>query len=102
MSHTGVTAQIVVKLLVLGPGYSHKRVGLVSRDDGGVLNRCALCMILPALTLKAMLGAELAGGMAILPSLFGRLGCTDVPAWPLPPLCVYLDPSQARLPLAHM
>ncbi|MBN1249154.1 MAG: AEC family transporter [Anaerolineae bacterium] len=67
MSDAEVTNRVVVNLLLIGLGYLIKRVGLVSRDEGKVLNRIVLYITLPAMNLRAISETELSWGLFALP-----------------------------------
>ncbi|MGC9468716.1 MAG: AEC family transporter [Anaerolineae bacterium] len=65
----GVANRVIVNLLLVAIGYLIKRVGLVSRDEGRVLNRIVLYVTLPAMNLKVISATELSWGLAVLPLL---------------------------------
>ncbi|MCD6286338.1 MAG: AEC family transporter [Anaerolineae bacterium] len=67
MSDADVTNRIIVNLLLIAVGYLIKRVGLVRRDDGRILNRIVLYVTLPAVNLRVISGAELSWKLLILP-----------------------------------
>ncbi len=62
---TAVTHRIVVNLLLVALGYGIKRLGLVSRDEGRVLNRIVLYVTLPAMNLKAISQTELSWNVLV-------------------------------------
>ncbi len=70
MSDAEVTSRVVINLLLIAVGYLIKRIGLISRDEGRVLNRLVLYVTLPAMNLKVVSGAELSWAMLALPLLF--------------------------------
>lgn len=70
ITDTAVTHRIVVNLLLVALGYAIKRLGLVSRDEGRVLNRIVLYVTLPAMNLKAIGQTELSWSVLTLPVLF--------------------------------
>ena len=67
MSDADVTNRIIVNLLLIAVGYLIKRVGLVSRDEGRILNRIVLYVTLPAVNLRVVSGTELSWGLLMLP-----------------------------------
>lgn len=67
MADATVTNKVIVNLLLIGLGYLIKRVGLVSRDEGRVLNRIVLYVTLPAMNLRAISETELSWGLFALP-----------------------------------
>jgi malate permease and related proteins len=67
MSDDAVTNRVVVNLLLIGLGYLIKRVGLISRDEGRVLNRLVLYMTLPAMNLRVISATELSWELFALP-----------------------------------
>ena len=69
MSDADVTNRIIVNLLLIAVGYLIKRVGLVSRDEGRILNRIVLYVTLPAVNLKAISGTELSWELLLLPAV---------------------------------
>ncbi len=74
VADTAVTHRIVVNLLLVALGYGIKRLGLVSRDEGRVLNRIVLYVTLPAMNLKAISQTELSWSVLALPVLFLAAG----------------------------
>lgn len=74
MSDTVVTQRVVVNLLLIAVGYLIKRVGLVSREEGRVLNRIVLYITLPAMNLKVISGTELSWELVVLPVVFLAAG----------------------------
>lgn len=62
-----VTNKVIVNLLLIGLGYLIKRVGLVSRDEGKVLNRIVLYVTLPAMNLRVISETELSWELLALP-----------------------------------
>jgi hypothetical protein len=70
MAESTVTQKVVINLLLVALGYLIKRAGLVSRDDGRVLNRIVLYVTLPAMNLLVISRAELSWTLLILPVLF--------------------------------
>ncbi len=69
MSDADVTNKIIVNLLLIAVGYLIKRVGLVSRDEGRILNRIVLYVTLPAVNLRAISGTELSWELLLLPAV---------------------------------
>jgi predicted permease len=69
MSDADVTNKIIVNLLLIAVGYLIKRVGLVSRDEGRILNRIVLYITLPAVNLRAISGTELSWELLLLPAV---------------------------------
>lgn len=67
MSDAVVTNRVIVNLLLIAVGYLIKRVGLVSRDEGRILNRIVLYVTLPAVNLQAISGTELSWDLVMLP-----------------------------------
>ncbi|MCJ7551844.1 MAG: AEC family transporter [Anaerolineae bacterium] len=67
MSDADVTNRVIVNLLLIAVGYLIKRVGLVSRDEGRILNRIVLYVTLPAVNLQAISGTELSWELLMLP-----------------------------------
>ncbi len=67
MSDAAVTNKVVVNLLLIALGYLIKRVGLVSRDEGKVLNRIVLYVTLPAMNLRVISETELSWTLFALP-----------------------------------
>jgi malate permease and related proteins len=74
MSDNGVTQKVLVNLLLIAVGYLIKRVGLVSREEGRVVNRIVLYVTLPAMNLKAISTAELSWALLMLPVVFLAAG----------------------------
>ncbi|MGC9522361.1 MAG: AEC family transporter, partial [Anaerolineae bacterium] len=83
MQDISVTNKIIGNLLLVALGYLIKRVGLVSRDDGRVLNRIVLYVTLPAMNLKVISTTELSWGLLILPivSLSAGILASQVGRW---------------------
>ena len=67
MNGAAVTNQVIINLLLIAVGYLIKKVGLVKREDGAVLNRIVLYVTLPALNLQVVSGAPLSWRLMILP-----------------------------------
>jgi len=65
VADTAVTHRIVVNLLLVALGYGIMRLGLVSRDEGRVLNRIVLYVTLPAMNLKAISQTELSWNVLV-------------------------------------
>lgn len=65
-----VTTKVIVNLLLIAVGYFIKKVGLISRDEGRILNRLVLYVTLPAMNLKVISCAELPWQLFILPLVF--------------------------------
>ena len=76
MSDADVTNRIIVNLLLIAVGYLIKRVGLVSRDDGRILNRIVLYVTLPAVNLRVISATELSWELLMLPVLMFVAGLT--------------------------
>jgi hypothetical protein len=67
MTDAAVTQKVIVNLLLIALGYGIKRVGLVEREEGKVLNRIVLYLTLPAMNLKVISRTELSWALLILP-----------------------------------
>ncbi len=74
MSDTVVTQRILVNLLLIAVGYLVKRLGVVSREDGRVVNRIVLYLTLPAMNLKVISSTELSWALFVLPLAFLAAG----------------------------
>ena len=64
-----VTNSVVINLLLIALGYLIKKVGLLEREHGQVLNRLVLYVTLPALNLQVISRAPLSWRLMILPVL---------------------------------
>ncbi len=64
-----VTNRVVINLLLIAIGYLIKRVGLLEREHGRVLNRLVLYVTMPALNLQVISRAPLSWRLMILPVL---------------------------------
>lgn len=64
-----VTQRVVINLLLIAIGYLIKRVGLLEREHGQVLNRLVLYVTMPALNLQVISQAPLSWQLMILPVL---------------------------------
>lgn len=62
-----ITNKVIVNLLLIAVGYLIKRLGVVSRDDGRILNRLVLYLTLPMMNLKAVLNTTLSWHLLLLP-----------------------------------
>lgn len=67
MSDAAVTHSVVVNLLLIAVGYAIKRLGLIRRDEGRILNRLVLYVTLPALNLAVISETELSWQLLVLP-----------------------------------
>jgi len=74
MLDSSVTQRVVVNLLFIGLGYFIKKVGLVAREDGRILNRLVLYLTLPAMNLKVISGTPLSWELLLLPVIFFAAG----------------------------
>jgi malate permease and related proteins len=74
MSDTVVTQRILVNLLLIAVGYLIKRLGLITREEGRVVNRIVLYVTLPAMNLKVISSSELSWELAVLPVVFLLVG----------------------------
>ncbi|MBN1875745.1 MAG: AEC family transporter [Anaerolineae bacterium] len=70
MPDSTITTKVIVNLLLIALGYSIKKVGFISREEGQTLNRLVLYLTLPAMNLKVISGAELPWQLLILPVVF--------------------------------
>ena len=70
ISASDVTHKVLVNLLLIGVGYLIKRLGLVAREDGRILNRIVLYITLPAMNLRVISGTDLSWQLFILPIVF--------------------------------
>ena len=70
IADTIVTQKVIINLLLIGVGYLIKRSGLVSRDEGRVLNRIVLYLTLPAMNLRVISSTKLSWQLFILPIIF--------------------------------
>ena len=69
ISNSTVTLRLIANLLVIAIGYVVKKLGLVSREEGRVLNRLVLYVTLPAASLLALSEATLSWTLLLLPLL---------------------------------
>jgi predicted permease len=65
-----ITIRVVVNLLLVALGYTLKRLDIISRQDGRVLNRLVLYVTLPATSLHAIAGADITWQLLLLPLVF--------------------------------
>jgi predicted permease len=70
ITQTSVTHKVLINLLLIGVGYLIKRLGLVEREGGSVLNRIVLYITLPAMNLRVISATELSWQLFILPIVF--------------------------------
>jgi hypothetical protein len=69
LAPSAVTNRVVINLLLIAIGYLIKKVGLLEREHGRVLNRLVLYVTLPALNLQVISRAPLSWRLMILPVL---------------------------------
>lgn len=69
MPDTTITNSVLVNLLLIAVGYLIKKLGVVSRDDGRILNRLVLYLTLPMMSLKAVMDTPLSWTLSLLPLL---------------------------------
>ncbi|HOU14676.1 MAG TPA: AEC family transporter [Anaerolineae bacterium] len=62
-----ITNKVLVNLLLIAVGYLIKKLGVVSRDDGRILNRLVLYLTLPMMNLKAVMNTPLSWHLLLLP-----------------------------------
>lgn len=62
-----ITNRVLVNLLLIAVGYLIKKLGVVSRDDGRILNRLVLYLTLPMMNLKAVMNTTLSWHLLLLP-----------------------------------
>lgn len=74
MSDTTITNRVLVNLLLIAVGYLIKKMGVVSRDDGRILNRLVLYLTLPMMNLKAVMGTTISWNLLLLPLLLFVVG----------------------------
>ena len=70
IAQSTVTQKVLINLLLIGVGYLIKRLGLVAREDGRILNRIVLYITLPAMNLKVIRATELSWQLFIIPIVF--------------------------------
>jgi predicted permease len=71
-----ITNKVLVNLLLIAVGYLIKKLGVVSRDDGRILNRLVLYLTLPMMNLKAVMNTTLSWDLLLLPLLLLFVGVT--------------------------
>ena len=71
-----ITNKVFVNLLLIAVGYLIKKLGIVSRDDGRILNRIVLYLTLPMMNLKAVMNTTLSWNLLLLPLLLLVVGVT--------------------------
>ena len=69
MPDSTITNKVLVNLLLIAVGYTIKKLGVVSRDDGRILNRLVLYLTLPMMNLKAVMGTAVSWDLLLLPLL---------------------------------
>ena len=69
MPDATITNSVLVNLLLIAVGYLIKKAGVVSRDDGRILNRLVLYLTLPMLSLKAVMTTPISWSLLVLPLL---------------------------------
>jgi predicted permease len=74
MPDTTVTNRVLVNLLLIAVGYLIKKFGVVSRDDGRILNRLVLYLTLPMMNLRAVMNTPLSWQLLLLPLLMFSVG----------------------------
>ena len=74
IAESTVTQKVIVNLLLIAVGYLIKRLGLVAREDGRILNRIVLYITLPAMNLRVISGTDLSWQLFILPIVFLTAG----------------------------
>jgi malate permease and related proteins len=62
-----IANKVLVNLLLIAVGYLIKKLGVVSRDDGRILNRLVLYLTLPMMNLKAVMNTPLSWDLLLLP-----------------------------------
>ena len=76
MPDLNITNKVIVNLLLIAVGYLIKKLGVVSRDDGRILNRIVLYLTLPMMNLKAVMNTTLSWHLLLLPLLLLFAGIT--------------------------
>ncbi|MDF1512463.1 MAG: AEC family transporter [Anaerolineae bacterium] len=74
LAELSVTQKVIINLLLIAVGYLIKRLGLVAREDGRVLNRMVLYITLPAMNLRVISNTDLSWQLFILPVVFLAAG----------------------------
>lgn len=69
-----IANRIFVNLLLIAVGYLIKKLGVVSRDDGRILNRLVLYLTLPMMNLKAVMNTTLSWHLLLLPLILLVVG----------------------------
>jgi hypothetical protein len=69
-----ITNRILINLLLIAVGYLIKKLGVVSRDDGRILNRLVLYLTLPMMNLKAVMNTTLEWHLLLLPLILLVVG----------------------------
>ncbi len=69
-----ITNRVLVNLLLIAVGYLIKKLGVVSRDDGRILNRIVLYLTLPMMNLKAVMNTTLSWHLLLLPLILLVVG----------------------------
>jgi len=69
-----ITNRVLVNLLLIAVGYLIKKLGVVSRDDGRILNRLVLYLTLPMMNLKAVMNTTLSWNLLLYPLLLLFVG----------------------------
>lgn len=70
IAELSVTHKVIINLMLIGVGYLIKRLGLVEREDGRILNRIVLYITLPAMNLRVISDTDLSWELFILPIVF--------------------------------
>ena len=71
-----IANKVLVNLILIAVGYLIKKLGVVSRDDGRILNRLVLYLTLPMMNLKAVMNTTLSWHLLLLPLLLLAAGVT--------------------------
>ena len=71
-----ITNKVLVNLLLIAVGYLIKKLGVLSRDDGRILNRLVLYLTLPMMNLRAVMNTTLSWNLLLLPLLLLVVGVT--------------------------
>ncbi len=71
-----IANRVLVNLLLIAVGYLIKKLGVVSRDDGRILNRLVLYLTLPMMNLKAVTNTTLSWHLLLLPLALLLVGVT--------------------------
>lgn len=69
-----ITNKVLVNLLLIAVGYLIKKLGVVSRDDGRILNRLVLYLTLPMMNLRAVMNTKLSWDLLLLPLILLFVG----------------------------